>query len=206
MIYELGFSRNCYTFTLILLIKIVLYSKCPWTKVISYKWFEIRFFFCWRMLPPSLWTLRTEVIYVDPGYWAISSSRRARPDTLLALSTSHRITRSGDPVPWRDSWSDFTQSRVESDITRNCVTWHSPVQEYQEWLYTDLCPQTKRGCHRCLKSCTCRVNLTQCINQIVLKRQLPLKIVHSFTIQKEKLTILWRIWLSKIIWFVHCVR
>jgi hypothetical protein len=42
MIYKLGFNQNHYTFTLILLIKIVLSSKFIWTKFIIYKCFGMR--------------------------------------------------------------------------------------------------------------------------------------------------------------------
>ena len=42
IIYKLGFNQNYYTFTLILLIKIVLCSKFPSTKFINYKCFEMK--------------------------------------------------------------------------------------------------------------------------------------------------------------------
>ena len=41
MIYELGFNKNYYTFTSILLINIVLSSKFPCTKLIDYECFEM---------------------------------------------------------------------------------------------------------------------------------------------------------------------
>jgi len=42
VIYKLGFNQNYYTFTLILLIKIVLCSKFRWTTIINYKCFDMR--------------------------------------------------------------------------------------------------------------------------------------------------------------------
>ena len=42
LIYEFGFNQNSYTFTWILLIKIVVCSEIPWTKFINWKCFEIR--------------------------------------------------------------------------------------------------------------------------------------------------------------------
>ena len=42
IIYKLGFNENYYTFTFILLIKIVLCSKFPGTKFINYKCFDMR--------------------------------------------------------------------------------------------------------------------------------------------------------------------
>ena len=41
MIYKLGFNQNYYTIALLLLIKIVLCSKFPWTKFINYKCFHM---------------------------------------------------------------------------------------------------------------------------------------------------------------------
>ena len=43
IIYKLGCNQNCYTFTLILLMKIVMCSKFPCTKFINYKCFDMRF-------------------------------------------------------------------------------------------------------------------------------------------------------------------
>ena len=42
MILNLGFNQDYYTLTLILLIKIVLSSKFPWTKFIDYKCFDMK--------------------------------------------------------------------------------------------------------------------------------------------------------------------
>ena len=41
-IHNLGFNENCYTLTLMLLIKIVLCSKFPWTNFMNCKWFDTR--------------------------------------------------------------------------------------------------------------------------------------------------------------------
>ena len=41
-IYKLGFNQNYYTFTVILLIKIVLSSNVPWTKFMNYQCVEMR--------------------------------------------------------------------------------------------------------------------------------------------------------------------
>jgi hypothetical protein len=43
MIYKLGFNQNYYTFTLMLLIKIVLCSEFPWTRFINHKCFDMKF-------------------------------------------------------------------------------------------------------------------------------------------------------------------
>ena len=42
IIHELGFNQNFYTFTVIVLIKIVMFSKLPSTKFINYKSFDMR--------------------------------------------------------------------------------------------------------------------------------------------------------------------
>ena len=42
IIHKLGLNQNDHTFTLILLIKIVLFHKCPCTNSINHKCFEIR--------------------------------------------------------------------------------------------------------------------------------------------------------------------
>ena len=42
MIYEIGFNQDNYTFTLVLLINIVLCSKFPWTEFINYKCIVMR--------------------------------------------------------------------------------------------------------------------------------------------------------------------
>jgi len=42
VIYQLGFDEECYTFTLILLIKIFLRSEFLWTQFINLKCFEMR--------------------------------------------------------------------------------------------------------------------------------------------------------------------
>ena len=42
IIYKLGFNQNYYTFTLMLLIKIVLCIKFPWINFIKYKCFEMK--------------------------------------------------------------------------------------------------------------------------------------------------------------------
>ena len=39
---KLGFNQNCYTLTLILLMKILLCSKLPWTKFVNYKCFVMK--------------------------------------------------------------------------------------------------------------------------------------------------------------------
>ena len=41
-ICKLGFNHNYYTFTLLLLINVVLCGKFPWTKSISYKCFDMK--------------------------------------------------------------------------------------------------------------------------------------------------------------------
>ena len=42
IIYRLGFDQNYYKLTLILLVKIVLCGKFPWTGFMNYKCFEMR--------------------------------------------------------------------------------------------------------------------------------------------------------------------
>ena len=43
MIYKLGFDQHCNTFTLILLAKIDMCSKLPWTKFMHYERFKMKF-------------------------------------------------------------------------------------------------------------------------------------------------------------------
>ena len=102
IIYNLGFNQNYYTFVLILLIKIVLCSKFPWTKFINNKCFDMKldprgvfkgkragteingqlrpysllFFFCITLEPRVEW-------YTSP--WALNTSPPRNRLTFLPV-------------------------------------------------------------------------------------------------------------------------
>ena len=68
IIYKLGFNQNYYTFTLILLLKIILCSKFPLTELINHKCFEMRFSFTsLQHLPPLPWKREFKLPWREAG-------------------------------------------------------------------------------------------------------------------------------------------
>ena len=114
-IHTLGFNQNDYTFSLILLIKIILRSKFPETKFINCKCFDIKF-------------------HVQPEHVQPMRDTRSRTGPPALRAGSHLLFQvlgdRGNPAPCGTNQGDFIRTSIpeEYDFLQGIGAFPSPIR------------------------------------------------------------------------------